>query len=349
MFRTYSFWYCFWCLWTVVVCAQNTPSSPAQFDSNPSLAVVDTLSIDTVADPTAHINPYYEPIVVPSLPQPLYHLYLLQAIYESTKNAPPQDSLSQLIFITNLDSLQQRIECDEYYYGMQYIGNDLQPPRSDGFPYTTLFYLLLLIMVVFTIMRQWSDSYLERTFVSIGNFNLARQFFEEHTSPRNQVFNILVGFNWVLLLSVIFFLLLHYWAVPLPFSDLALLGILFLAIGVYYTYRQLLLQVVAFVLLPLSDLVRFYRFTLTAINTLLVMALFPFVCVFAFTNNNLIQQYTLYVAAIIFVTIVLYAITRFWLIAKDVFWQYQLHFWIYCCTFELAPLLIIYKYSQQSW
>ncbi len=224
-----------------------------------------------------------------------------------------------------LDSLKQQL--------------DIQPIKrssNDHLP----FYVLLFIVGIFGYVRFNFFSYLQSVQQSFFNINLTQQFFEEHfysVSPASFFLNL----NLVLIYSLLAYLAVRYFGKLPHIGDMSLAGIILVSmLGIslsrYWAYR-----ITAYIL-PVEKTLLFYLFNIRIINYALGMVLIPFLFILAFADNMYLEG-TIWGILIVVWTFVLYRCYRGLLIGEQIMKFNKFHFFIYLCTFEIAPILILYK------
>mgnify|MGYP000037938482 FL=1 len=219
------------------------------------------------------------------------------------------------------------------------IHYDIQAYQKHKNP-TMLFYILALVIVFIIVTRQIFTTYIDKMYKSFFNVNLAKQFFNDF-SHNNPLLNILLHLNIILIFSTFAYLSMRFFNKLNTIDNQSLMLIVFGATAVYIAIRRLLLGASAIVL-PVSENIRFYIFNLKILNNVLVVALLPFLILLAFANDML--AYLAYYAILLIIFVfTLYLIRRASIIGKDFITFHKFHFFLYLCTFEIVPLLILYK------
>ncbi|MGB0931030.1 MAG: DUF4271 domain-containing protein [Chitinophagales bacterium] len=224
-----------------------------------------------------------------------------------------------------LDSLQQ-----EY---------DIQPIKkseSDSLP----FYILLFIVGIFGYVRFNFFTYLYSVKQSFFNINLTQQFFEEHAysvSPASFFLNL----NTILIYTVLVFLSLRYFGKIKNIGDIGLASIilatvLLVSLSRYWSYR------IAANILPIKKTLLFYLFNIRILNYVMGAALVPLLLILAFADNIYLQG-TIWLIVLVISSFTIYRCYRGFLIGEQVMRLSKFHFFVYLCTFEIAPILILYK------
>jgi hypothetical protein len=110
--------------------------------------------------------------------------------------------------------------------------------------------------------------------------------------------------------------------------------------AVYFLkYGQLFLVGVVF---PIRQELQYYSFMLSNTNRLLAMAIVPLLFLVAYTPENL-QNIFLYSSLAIISLLYFFAAIRTILVARETILFHKFHFFIYLCSVEIAPALILMK------
>ena len=311
-------------------------------------AAIDTLlvtnsTVDTIADENAHINPNYidfKPI--PPTPQPLYSLFFKKTILDGIQ-------IDSCVGSEQRQPLYNWLECDTAYYLMQYIGYDLQPKRQrQSSPDALLFCLLMLVVIMFTVTKTLSENFWGRVMEAFTSLNLAKQFFEEQLSYQSALPNTLIYAAISVLSAIWLFLLLRHFGQATWLTDVQLILILLGISGAYFTLRQLLLGVAAYVLQPLYQLIAFYKFNLTLSNAFIAAFLTPLGFLFAFGHQTIVTNWLIYVLITLLLLAYLYNLYRAWQISKEIALNYKFHYLLYLLAFEIAPILLFAKFAKNN-
>lgn len=303
--------------------------------------VTDSLSIDTLADENAHINPAYITYKPVPTPQPLYSLYLRQTILDGIQ-------IDSCMGNEQRQQLYNWLECDTAYYLTQYTGYNLQPKRQQQPSDALLFGFLMLLVVVFTLIKYLSENFWARVTEAVANINLAKQFFEDQLNYQSALPNTLIYTAISLLGAIWAFLLFRYFKQAPWLNDAQLILALWGISGTYFVLRQLILRIVAFILLPLNSLIGFYSFNLTINNVLITALLTPIAFLFAFGHKVVVTYWLIYVLIGTLMLSYLYNIYRTWQITEDIAMSYKFHYLLYIYTLEILPILVLIKIAYNN-
>ncbi len=214
-----------------------------------------------------------------------------------------------------------------------------RPPKDDTF----VFYLFLLISGIFIFVKQRYPSHFEGLLRSLTNVNMARQFFED---PRWQapIMHWLLNINMVLIFATVLFLILRKVLFVPGLSDLypfVLFGILASSVAIFHIAKRLLTKAIA-TLLPFGTTISFYQFNIDLIYVILSILIAPFTWLLAYGYTGLAQLSAIVIVCMTLVFIA-YRAYKGLFIARPIIMRYKFHFFVYLCTLEIAPLLIISK------
>lgn len=128
----------------------------------------------------------------------------------------------------------------------------------------------------------------------------------------------------------------HIWE---QFSDMRLLTYCFLGIFTIYSAKQMLLRVLAWIF-PFGPVLRVQNFSILVFATILGLILFPLNTFIAFSPEPM-PQTSLYLGLAAILLVYIYRYLRGIFSAARFILQYRFHFFMYLCTIEIAPALII--------
>lgn len=233
-----------------------------------------------------------------------------------------------------------------------YGDHALQPTHNGPIdrPYVSpdwLFSILLLIAAVFTWLRVFYNKYFTQLFEAVVNNNLTNQIVRDE--------NILVQRASVYL-SIVFYLVgalflyefsLHRnW--PLAGIGSGFPRFLFFAILVsaVYALKFLILKIAGW-LFDVEKETALYIFNVFLLNNLLGILLLPFIALLAF--HGALPGDRLFQAALILIGLVyLYRLFRGFLVGIGTSGFSPLYLFLYLCTLEIAPLLVLLRLASRS-
>lgn len=220
------------------------------------------------------------------------------------------------------------------------VQNYIQPFRPQSPVKTLLFYVFLVIAIFYAFLSYNYAKYLNKLYEAVLNIYIARQFYEDFN---HNVFivNLLFGIITITTFGLFAYLGVDYFGKLQHTNNYLLMAALAVAVGGYLSLRRLMLRFIAFIL-PLSEVIYFYLFNLRIINIALSVALLPLLLLMAF-GAPLIEKTALYMAIATTGVSLVFIVFRGLTIVKEFVWRYKFHFFLYLCTLEIAPLLVMYK------
>ena len=210
-----------------------------------------------------------------------------------------------------------------------------------------VFPILLLVLAAFAWLRTYYNKYFVQIMAAFWNNNLTNQIVRDESilvQRASVILNIL--FNLVAALFLYFVSIYYLW--PLGGIGTGINRYLFFALIVTaaYAVKFLVLKICGY-LFHITREMSTYLFNVFLINNILCLMLIPLVALFAF--SNFINAGWLMVVSITLVMIAyLYRIVRGLAIGwtSAVFSPYYL--FLYLCTLEFAPLLLLIKILSQK-
>ncbi len=204
-----------------------------------------------------------------------------------------------------------------------------------------VFWLITIMLIVMTFLLTLYNSIIEKSYRSFINENFLKMVHRDQgriVSPHYMVFYILFFIN----LSIFVFLVARHfgWYITAsPFwSYMICLGGVIMA----FLFKHLLLMLIGAVF-PLSKEVRQYSFTIVVFSIILGLALVPFNLLIAFTDPELARVLIYATIALIF-GVYAYRAIRGLIIAGSYISLHTFHFFMYLCTAEIAPAVLLAKW-----
>ncbi len=194
--------------------------------------------------------------------------------------------------------------------------------------------LLLLLGALLTINR----SLIRKAYRAIANDNYLRFLYREYKSMPWMYWLFYLYF--VLTIGFFLYLFAHYVGYDPPEGIMFLLGSIVVVAAVYLV-RHFSLQLLS-ILFPVEKEAHLYSFVTMLLNILLGIIITPVNLVIAFGPPSL-TQYMVWLGAGIILSIYLFRQLKGIFISGRFLYQYQFHFFLYLCTAEIAPLIIIVK------
>ena len=209
-------------------------------------------------------------------------------------------------------------------------------PRNHSLPFA----VFLMLGALLAFIRYNHGAYLKGIYDSLFSINLAQQLFRENRF-RNPTANFLLAGMVVSVMGMLAFLLVRKYGFFTHIPDGAMLVLCILVTFLLYGGRMLMLKFIAFVL-PEGNVFGFYAFNLNVYNSLLSIVLLPLLVLIAFANEIPLKIALLCMLVTILGFTVARSLRGFHL-AGSTIRMHRFHFFLYLCTAEIAPMLIIYK------
>lgn len=222
------------------------------------------------------------------------------------------------------------------------ITDDLQEPilRTINSPANWIFYLFLFQFILIAVVKNIAGTELYENLRSFINLKIANQVFRERENNL-LVSNLILSINFILSLSITTFLLVKDLKV---FRDLEQWYIFFVAIPftLIIVGAKYLLLLLSKLIMPLKQQFEFYNFNFTNSNLLLGIALIP-LNLLLYYNANLVGKISLLLILSVMTIKLLHDFSKGFLITRTYFSTYKLHYILYICALEFAPVLILGK------
>ena len=175
---------------------------------------------------------------------------------------------------------------------------------------------------------------------SVFNLQLAEQSYR-NKELSSSVFNICLYFIFAISIALFLSGLFKYYGI---FSSLKESALFFLSLGLLsfvYLGKNIFLWFLS-LMLPFGNDIGFYRFNLNLLNQLLGLCFTP-VMFFYFYGLEDIKYWTWYVLLFLFVICLLYRYFKLFFIASKHIRFYKFYFFLYFCTSEIIPNVILVK------
>lgn len=201
--------------------------------------------------------------------------------------------------------------------------------------------VLIGALMIIGFVRVTFTRYLRTLLQSALTLKLARQLYEEQelTMPFSA---FALNINFLLTISLLSYLLLKdYTSFSLPFSPFVNYAVILGIVTALYLLRYLSLKVFYF-LFPHVEEVNFYNFHFFLLNKIAGLAVVPFLFLFSFSGEFAIEiaKYSLFIIGIVLG--LTHYIRGFQISAA--YWRNDVfHFFLYICTLEIAPSVVLYK------
>ena len=315
----------------------KSSTKTAQVKDSVSLIVKDTLDADTIinlASDTTRLDTLITPFTFDSLPiadtltssifDVLSDTFRSSAVEDDSAvhDAPPKDEDDTSGIISeSIHNLGDQLSELDYR-----IDSRLLFGFSIG--------LLLLLGGLLTINR----SLIRKAYRAIANDNYLRFLYREYKSMPWMYWLFYLYF--VLTFGFFLYLFAHYLGFESSKGIIFLLGVI-VTVGIIYIVRHLSLQVMS-ILFPVEKEAHLYGFVTMLLNIILGIVISPINLLIAFGPPSITKS-IVWMGVGIIIAIYLFRQLKGLFISGRFLYQYRFHFFLYLCTAEIAPLLIIVK------
>lgn len=216
---------------------------------------------------------------------------------------------------------------------------EIKPLVSNGkdrFYFSITIFQLLLLASLVTLLRGTIFKVLQ----AFTSDNLFNQLFRERIARGHLSFTLLLSL-FFLNAGLLLFHLTADNGNPSFLGFYNWLGILTGAVIVIFLLKFLLIGIVGFIFPVANEMFR-YRFLITIFSIVLGLALVPINLLLTYGPQNTAQN-VVYLAAAVVGLLYVFRTLRALLIANRKVSIFSFHFFLYICTIEIAPALIIWK------
>ncbi|NOY95364.1 MAG: DUF4271 domain-containing protein [Chlorobi bacterium] len=226
----------------------------------------------------------------------------------------------------------------ETYIATNEIGLPSRSLVRNNYDWLTL--LLLFALFLFATARKSYSKYLGHLFQSLVNYSTAsRMFREKNFSFSHGAYRLEIYFY--ITFSIFVYQVLSYLKIGTAFQDFRLYIICLAGIVGYFVIKRLLYIMVGLVIRRVDETEEYF-FNVRNYNRVLGMFLFPVTVIFMFSPFFKPQL-------LIVIGVVLVLLFYFMSLKRGILILLKKHFsilylFLYLCTFELLPLLLIYKF-----
>ncbi len=264
---------------------------------------------------------------------------LYQAYIPETSLLPDLLELADSCVLNSKDLKPIEKPYEEWKAMGQPVHIEKEQERTSNNNPTLLFYLLLIPLFLFILIRQLDGMYMRGLWEAFKNFNISSQFFTDHYYQNNWT-HLLLTINAILVISTLIYMILIKWGIGQANDWLFWLNITgitaFILIG-----KKILLKMVSFIL-PLKEILNFHLFNSDLGLYMFSLILIPLLFIIAFAPAQF-ASIAIYLSFVILLVYVLYRVQRGIMTGGSIIAFHKFHFFVYLCTFEIAPLLILYK------
>ena len=197
--------------------------------------------------------------------------------------------------------------------------------------------LLLLFLTILVVMNRGLLSNIYRAIFSDTYLKVVYRFQNSGQTLSYGLFYLFFFLNAGLFLT----LLLKQFKFNYFTSDITLFFVCVGAIALTYFIKHAVLRAIGLIF-PVQKEISYYSFTIIAFNIFLGIALLPINSLISFSNDK-VANICLYLGVIFFLLLYCIRQLRGMFLAANYLTFQKFHFFVYLCTVEIAPILILTK------
>ncbi len=207
-------------------------------------------------------------------------------------------------------------------------------------PSIWIFYILLVIVIYFTFIRNYFNKSLPVIFQSYWNDRSINQFTRDDNffKSRNSIFYFVL---FSMVYATIAYYIIDYFGYSMPSQGLDLYYLIISVLTIFYTAKYLLMKLIGYIF-SVQRLISGYLAIISVSNLVFAILTIPLLIFFNYVNAD----YKIYVISIILISFTfntVYKYLRTGAFLKNNFQFPIFYLFLYLCAFEIMPLLIIYK------
>ncbi len=236
-------------------------------------------------------------------------------------------------------------------YVILYHGNELslthkEPVLRNNYTADWIFPVLLLILAFFAWIKFFYNRYFQQLIKAFLNTNLTNQivrdeniFFQRISVYLSIVFNLIAAL-FIYLLSI-----QYHWTLGSLDTGFARFIFFVIVVSAIYALKYLVLKICGW-LFEQEKEISMYIFNIFLINNILGIALLPFICLLAFNGS-------VHFSGLLYVSFILIAAAFGWRIFRGIQIGFgsptfsPLYLFLYLCTLEIAPLMVLIRIIVQ--
>ncbi|PSL49593.1 uncharacterized protein DUF4271 [Chitinophaga niastensis] len=214
--------------------------------------------------------------------------------------------------------------------------NPVRPLRNMDW----LIYVISGVLLVLSIVRMAYTKYFSDLFRAFLNPTLSQRQLKDQLSQAPFP-NMLLNIFFSIVLGLYLYLVLYRQQVFPDAEPWLLIPGLILLVMLVYGIKYTMLRFCGW-LFGNTELADAYIFILYLINKVLGVLLVPFLVIMAFCTPEIARTF-LYISLFFIVLLIIYRYIRSYSLVRQYLSFSKLHFFLYLCTFEVAPVLILMK------
>ncbi|MCB0661488.1 MAG: DUF4271 domain-containing protein [Saprospiraceae bacterium] len=214
------------------------------------------------------------------------------------------------------------------------------PVENAGSKGTFLFTLIVGMLVLAAIFMTLLREFIGKVYHAFLNDNLLNQLHREQGPIASFPFQMLYILTFVIMGIFLYLLLDHYHSLPYTSPWKNLFASIGMVAGVFIA-KHIFLGFLAW-LFPIEKEIRVYSFTIMVFNIMLGLVLIPFNVIIAYAPTEVVVV-SIYIGLGILALIYLFRQLRSLFAASRYLAFHKLHFLLYLCAVEIAPVLVLIK------
>ncbi|MBA4167838.1 MAG: DUF4271 domain-containing protein [Chitinophagaceae bacterium] len=263
--------------------------------------------------------------------------YLLAIIIFISANTFAQDSVKETV--PEFQNVQKIFMSNRSYnfYGMpvSLIIETRKEQNNEG-----IFYYVLGLILYIALVRLIFYKYVSTLFTLFFRATLRQQQLREQLL-QSPLPALLLNIFFVVSIATYFTFLGQYYKLPIADNFWTMLIYATIVVATVYTCKYILLNTAGWVF-GIRNVAETYIFMVFLINKMIGIFLLPFIVLMAFPNPTLLSSVVM-VSYILLACMLLYRFIITYRPVRSEIKLNRLHFFLYLCAFEIAPLLLIYK------
>ncbi|HRI29659.1 MAG TPA: DUF4271 domain-containing protein [Chitinophagales bacterium] len=216
----------------------------------------------------------------------------------------------------------------------------LQPLRAKPKDNTYLFYIFFVLAAIYTYLSYNYTGYVEKLRESVFNVYIARQFYEDFNHA-NFIINLIMWLLTAGSMGLFAFLSIRFFGKLPQVQDWILLPATLSTVGILIMFRRVVIQITG-TILPVAAVAQFYLFNNRIISLYFAVLMLPILLLLSFGSYTpALWAFNLCLATLCIMCI--FILYRGFTIVKEMWIHYKFHFFLYLCTLEIVPLLVLGK------
>ena len=209
-----------------------------------------------------------------------------------------------------------------------------QKEEASGFVFWTILLMMIFLALEITLFK----SLINKVYRAFTNDNILKLLHREQRDIIAIPYLLLYIFFFINFGIFLFLAFYNFGFVP---KKLSILLYCIGGVGLLFLLKHILLKIVE-IIFPVQKEIKQYSFSLVIFSSILGFTLVPFNIVVAFASSG-IAEIALYGGLLTIFGITLFCILRGLFLASKYLSFHKFHFFMYLCTVEIAPVLVVVK------